>query len=39
MSFEWDQNKAGGNLKKHGIDFANAVTVFDDIDDIDAITG
>ena len=30
MSFEWDQNKAKANLKKHDIDFADAVTVFDD---------
>ena len=32
--FEWDQNKAVSNLKKHGIDFADAVTVFDDCDAI-----
>ena len=31
MSFEWDQNKATANLKKHRIDFADAVTVFDDL--------
>ena len=31
MSFEWDQNKASANLKKHRIDFADAVTVFDDL--------
>ena len=30
MGFEWDHNKATSNLKKHGIDFADAVTVFDD---------
>jgi len=30
MSFEWDRNKANANLKKHDIDFADAVTVFDD---------
>lgn len=29
-NFEWDQNKAASNLNKHGIDFADAVTVFDD---------
>ena len=34
MSFEWDQNKAAGNLRKHGIDFADAVTVFDDFEAI-----
>ena len=31
MSFEWDSNKAIANIKKHGIDFADAVTVFDDL--------
>jgi uncharacterized DUF497 family protein len=31
MGFEWDHNKATSNLKKHGIDFADAVTVFDDL--------
>jgi uncharacterized DUF497 family protein len=40
MSFEWDHNKATINLDKHGIDFADAATVFDDsnavtIDDSD----
>ena len=34
MSFEWDQNKATANLKKHSIDFADAVTVFDDLNAI-----
>lgn len=29
-SFEWDHNKATINLDKHGIDFADAATVFDD---------
>lgn len=30
MGFEWDPKKADINLKKHGIDFADAVTVLDD---------
>lgn len=30
MNFEWDSNKANRNVQKHGIDFADAVTVFDD---------
>ena len=34
MSFEWDHKKAISNLKKHGIDFADAVTVFDDFNSI-----
>ena len=40
MNFDWDPSKAIANIKKHGIDFADAVTVFDDlnavtIDDFD----
>jgi uncharacterized DUF497 family protein len=30
MGFEWDEKKATTNIKKHGIDFADAVTIFDD---------
>ena len=30
MEFEWDAAKAASNLRKHGVDFADAVTVFDD---------
>lgn len=30
MSFEWDSQKAAANLSKHGVDFADAVTVFAD---------
>ena len=42
VDFEWDGAKAAANLRKHGIDFADAVTVLydhvaitirDDIDD------
>ena len=28
MIFEWDAGKAAGNLKKHGISFDDAATVF-----------
>ena len=31
MNFDWDPSKAIANIKKHGIDFADAVTVFDDL--------
>jgi len=31
MSYEWDPNKAIVNIERHGIDFADAVTVFDDL--------
>lgn len=27
MELEWDQNKASSNLKKHGVDFADAASV------------
>ncbi|HWW74507.1 MAG TPA: BrnT family toxin [Pyrinomonadaceae bacterium] len=30
MRFEWDVNKAGGNLAKHGVSFEAAATVFGD---------
>lgn len=30
MDFEWDPDKAAANVKKHGVDFSEAVTVFGD---------
>jgi len=30
MEYEWDPDKAATNLHKHGISFADAVTVFSD---------
>ncbi len=44
MEFEWDQNKAENNLKKHGVSFSEASTVFGDpleitIDDPDHSNG
>ena len=30
LSFEFDSDKAASNLKKHGISFREAMTVFDD---------
>ena len=30
MECEWDEAKAASNLRKHGVDFADAVGVFDD---------
>ncbi|MBD1805311.1 BrnT family toxin [Microcoleus sp. FACHB-SPT15] len=29
MEFEWDESKATANLKKHGVSFEEAKTVFD----------
>jgi uncharacterized DUF497 family protein len=30
MDFEWDEDKSGANLRKHGVDFAEAATAFAD---------
>jgi len=30
MEFEWDAGKAASNLTKHGVTFAEAMTVFGD---------
>ncbi len=30
MNYEWDSKKAKGNLKKHGVDFADAVVALED---------
>ena len=30
LTFEWDENKSELNLKKHGIDFEEAKTIFND---------
>jgi uncharacterized DUF497 family protein len=30
MRFEWDENKAAGNLLKHGVSFEEAANVFGD---------
>jgi len=35
MQFEWDKEKAEKNLKKHGVSFEEASTVWDDLFFID----
>ena len=35
MQFEWDEEKAESNLRKHEVGFDEAVTVFDDLFYID----
>ena len=35
MIFEWDEEKNASNIKKHGVDFRNAVRVFNDLDRIE----
>ncbi len=39
LLFEWDENKNQKNIAKHGIDFNDAITVFDDDDRIEARDG
>ena len=34
--FEWDDAKAAANVKKHGVSFEEASTVFDDPEALDA---
>ena len=31
MDFEWDETKAEANERKHGVPFAEAVSIFDDL--------
>ncbi|NJN91098.1 MAG: BrnT family toxin [Leptolyngbyaceae cyanobacterium SL_5_14] len=31
MEFEWGESKAAANLKKHGVSFEEAATVFDNV--------
>ena len=38
MKYEWDNGKAAENLRKHGVDFADAVAALEDpnrVEDID----
>ena len=37
MKFEWDETKNKKNIEKHGIDFNDAITIFDDDEKIEAI--
>jgi uncharacterized protein len=30
MDYEWDPDKAAANLRRHDVDFADAVGVFED---------
>lgn len=39
LQFEWDKDKNGKNIEKHGIDFQDAITIFDDDDRIEALDG
>ena len=35
MKYEWDDEKAALNIKKHGVGFDEAATVFDDLFNVD----
>jgi uncharacterized protein len=37
MKFEWDENKNTKNIAKHGIDFNDALTIFDDDERLEAV--
>ena len=37
MLFEWDEKKNAKNIEKHGIDFIDAMTIFDDDDRIEGV--
>jgi len=39
MRFEWNEEKDGANLQKHGVGFAEASTVWDDYFNIDFFDG
>ncbi|MES2141851.1 MAG: BrnT family toxin [Pseudomonadota bacterium] len=36
--FEWDEKKRSLNLEKHGIDFVDAIEIFDDFNRIELET-
>jgi uncharacterized DUF497 family protein len=38
LNFEWDENKRLLNLKKHGIDFPDAIQIFFDTNRLEAIS-
>ena len=35
LNFDWDERKAATNLRKHGVDFEEAIGAFDDVHSID----
>jgi hypothetical protein len=37
VQYEWDNGKAAANLRKHGVDFADAVAVLEDTNRIEEI--
>jgi uncharacterized protein len=37
MLYTWDENKRTTNIKKHGVDFVDAVDIFDDMNRIETV--
>jgi uncharacterized protein len=37
VDYEWDRSKAGANLRKHGVDFRDAIHVLEDPNRIEEI--
>jgi hypothetical protein len=37
VKYEWDDGKAAENLRKHGVDFADAITPLEDPNRVEAI--
>jgi uncharacterized protein len=35
MKYEWDENKREHNIEKHGIDFIDAIEIFNDLNRIE----
>lgn len=37
MQYEWDNGKAAENLRKHGVDFADAIAALEDLNRLEEI--
>ena len=37
MQYEWDNSKAAENLRKHGVDFADAIAALEDLNRLEEI--
>ena len=37
MQYEWDEEKRLSNIRKHGIDFVAAISIFDDHERIETV--
>jgi uncharacterized protein len=39
VQYEWDNGKAAANLRKHGVDFADAIAALEDTNRIEDVDG